>query len=1102
MRGDTYYNLKRLHRWFAAAALALLAASVWMVVADQRREWEHYQRTFRDEIEPQMTGAPSGRPLAIEQLWLPDLSVNYNFRQVARFDRCTTCHVGIDRAAGGSPGESPLPRPYRSHPRLDLFVGPSSPHPMAEFGCTICHDGQGSATAFKFASHSPNDLAQRAEWRKAHGWFRNPDWDFSMRPKRFAESNCLKCHHEVTDLEPSRRFPDAPAAKLLAGYHLVRQNGCFGCHEIKGIGPAGEQLGPDMRLEPGTMPKVGPSLRDVKGKLDRAMLETWVAEPAGFRPDTRMPQFFGMHEHLDGKGLDDALRFEPVEVRAIAEYLLAASEKTSPLPAPPEVTEPPSANRGEQLFRLRGCLACHRHADHPGGKSTVGPDLSRTGAKFSTAAGKEWLASWLRDPARHSPRTLMPNPLLVPEPLPSGSAPETASDGKVGRSTAQSHRDPAEKVAGLRPTLHLTGHATKPQMTDPAADIAAYLAGSTGGWKLKPSAPLVGADLDALAVLYLSKTATRPKGDSPIFAAKRDIGTGEALLAAKIGTVPREPPDAAGLVATIDQKRKLLDVGRRTIARRGCFGCHDIPGFENAQPIGPALSDWGRKQESLLAFEQVDRFVNTASRFSEIQAPREGEAPGEGEAPAEPAGIVETAPPSAARQEPRPSVDREFYFEAIRTKRREGFIWQKLRAPRSFDYGTTANKAYDENLLMGRFSFTAAEREAIITFVLGLVAEPPKDKYLPRPDPRRRAIVEGRKVLDKYACAQCHTLEMERWTIDWDPAKAPEPPPAAADYPLLKPQVTLAQLAASQKPDRRGLCRAELVGMPQWNAAGEPEKAEDEDGNPQYAFVLWEPAVIAGKVWPVGGASVLVSPGQIVQRRPALGGDFARLLYPWAMAEAKDAGANPGTQEAWGWLPPPLVHTGRKLQPAWLYDYLLEPGVICPAALLRMPKYNLSPAEAAKFVDYFAAAAGADFPFDSDPRGRTARLATPRPEQHPQWEQALRLVADRKTFCAKCHLVGDYGPGGATRTVLAPNLERAGNRIRAEYLRRWIANPKSILPYTAMPVNFPIGQSLGQDLLSGSSPEQLGAVVDVLLNYDGYMKRRTSIEKWIESSGK
>ncbi len=1122
-----------------------------------------------------------GRPLAIEQLWLPDLTINYNFRQVARFDRCTTCHLGIDKTLPGSPAEpaylpeevvklqlaaparapqaerappggreeltlertcgfslapsgmldpqevtvglvlpktaaaraglaagdvilaghgtpvtgakeltqllldnagsgSPveleirrgLPHPYRSHPRLDLFVGSLSPHPMADFGCTICHDGQGSATEFKFASHSPNDLPQRARWRRGHGWFRNPDWDFPMRPQRFAESNCLKCHHDVSDLEPSRRFPDPPAAKLLAGYHLIRQNGCFGCHEIKGIGGAGERIGPDMRLEPGgtaglsssaapvntarqvgsatravpgTMRKVGPSLRDVKAKLDAAMLETWIAEPAGFRPDTRMPRFFGMHEHLDEKGLEDARRFEPVEIRAVTEYLLAASQAVSPLPAPPEVTEAPSMERGKRLFRIHGCLACHRHSDFPEAQATQGPDLSRVGAKLNAPAGTAWLASWLRDPVRHSQQTVMPNSLLVPEPLPAASG-----------------REPANAPAGK---------TAKPRMTDPAADIAAYLAGSTAGWKPKPPAPLVDTDLDALARLHLSKTF-------PAQTADKYLREGIPASMAK-----QVPPDAVELVGPIDRRKKLLYVGRRTIGKRGCFGCHDIPGFEDAQPIGPALSDWGRKQESLLAFEQVHRFLEQPQ-----PSPKER-------------GGSEMASPPGQSADAESDTDRQFFLDAIRSKRREGFLWQKLRAPRSFDYKKTANKDFNEHLLMGRFSFTPAEREAIITFVLGLVAEPPAEKHLPQPDARRKAVIEGRKVLDKYACAQCHTLEMERWTIDYDPAKFPSPP-VVVDLPFVKPQATPAQLVASQKTDRRGLCRVELVGMPRWNAEGKPEETEDEDGNPQYAFDLWEPAVIAGKVWPVGGASVLVSPGQIVRKRWPLGGDFARLLYPAAAAEAKAAGSTAGTLEAWGWVPPPLVHTGRKVQPAWLHDYLLEPSVIRPAAVLRMPKYNLSPAEAARLVDYFAATAGTDFPFDSDPRGRGARLATAQTEQPQPSDNAFRVITDRKTFCAKCHLVGDYGPGGETRTVLAPNLERVGRRIRPEYLHRWIANPKSVLPYTAMPVNFPVDQSLGQDLLPGSSPQQLDAVVGLLLDYDGYMKRRTPIRKLIESGGK
>ncbi len=76
---------------------------------------------------------------------------------------------------------------------------------------------------------------QRQRWRDELGWSANPHWDFPMLARRFHQSRCLPCHQNVTDLEPSRRFPDAPAAKLVAGYQLVRQYGCFGCHEIPAV---------------------------------------------------------------------------------------------------------------------------------------------------------------------------------------------------------------------------------------------------------------------------------------------------------------------------------------------------------------------------------------------------------------------------------------------------------------------------------------------------------------------------------------------------------------------------------------------------------------------------------------------------------------------------------------------------------------------------------------------------------------------------------------------------------------------------------------------------------------------------------------------------
>ena len=1079
----TYYNVKRLHLWMAVSSLALLAVTVWTLVADHNRQWKQYQRTYQDRIQPWMTEArisreesrespdreeigrlrqllrrerPSlgkrllrlplidalGRPLAIEQVWLPKLTIDYNFGQVARFDRCVTCHQGIDVTMPGDlshpdfPGG--LPHPYSSHPRLDLFVGSSSPHPMSEFGCTICHDGQGSATEFKWASHGPNDPAQRARWRKQHGWFHNPHWDLPMLPRRFAQSRCLKCHHEVTDLEPSRRRPDPPAEKLLAGYHLIRRSGCFGCHKINGFDQSGRSIGPDMRLEPngaaverglppGTMHKVGPSLRDLAGRLDAMFLDNWIGDPTDFRPSTRMPRLYGLHEHLEGQALKEAGRFEAVEIRAIRQYLLAESRPVEPQAPPPEVTEPPSAERGKRLLEIHGCLACHKHDDFPRGQSVQAPDLSKLGSKYTSQAGKAWLDSWIRDPARHSPRTLMPNALLEPIP-PAGEN---------------------EDVDGAEPKL-----------TDPAADIAAYLLASKG-WQPGPPEESDPVDLDKLALEYLGKTSARGRAG-----AERQLGK-------------------------MTHAEKLQYAGQRTIGRRGCYGCHDVPGFEDAQPIGPALTDWGRKQESLLAFGRVGEFVGSA------------------------------VPAGAKRANADP--DRDFFIDALLARRREGFIWQKLRAPRSFDYKTTAQKGYDEWLTMGRFKFTQAEREAIITFVLGLVADPPAEQYVYHPDARGKAVAQGRKVLDKYACAQCHVMEMQRWSFDFDPETF-EDPPVVAGHEFLDPEISPERIAASLKTDNRGLGTAEVVGVPQVDAEGElliVDEDEDERGNPiyQYGFTPWEPAAINGSVWNVGVADLPVCGGGISDGRlaagqvdlsywgaaltgirPPQGGALARLLLPTVLAEARAAGGRPLGPEAWGWVPPPLVGEGAKVRPAWLHDYLLAPEPIRPACVLRMPLYNMSPAEAGKLVDYFAAVSGADFPYSSHPRSRAAHVRQQEGRHPGRLDEAMKLLTDSGTDCVKCHLIGDYSPGGTMITTLAPNLERVAERIRPEYLRRWLANPKAVLPYTPMTANFPPeGPPLEPELFQGKTIEQLDAVMDLLLNYDWYLRSHTSIRQLVPS---
>ena len=903
-----------------------------------------------------------GRPLKIDQIWLPKLTINYNFRDVARFDRCTTCHQGLDKTVAGSaveplyrkqrdidltlvppaekpadelvrgqdsgekatgeksPGDKPaadtaarstsgkpedpedllfryyglhladkglinagdvtvsvvkpqspaamagvnvgdvlvrangakllnkdlaytylvktvtwgqpiklivrrgLPNPYTSHPRLDLFVGSLSPHKMAEVGCTICHDGQGSATEFKWASHSPTSPVEGTRWKHEYGWFNNHHWIFPMNPQRFAESSCLKCHHDVVELEPSERFPDPPAPKLMAGFNLIRENGCYGCHEINGYDGPNRRIGPDMRVEPnysaaaqallaggdlsttektmaervvyhpdddrarrallesiriavaaeagstsaetaeadmpqqpkgprisvatrklagvledveapGKLRKVGPSLRHVASKLDFDFLYSWIRRPKDFRPSTKMPQFFGLWEHLEGKGLADSEKYEPIEIRGIAEYLLAKSQPFDYADAPRGVTEEASAERGKQLFESRGCLACHRQADFPQGQMHQGPSLTNLGGKLARAAnsgGKKWLYSWLRNPSNYHPRTLMPN--LILEPI---------DDGKG-------------------------------TVSDPAADIGAYLLASND-WQPQdiPGHELTKTEQEALYELALDHL----KDAYPKRQAREYLEHG--IPAVLRGELKGDDVELLGEASGEQQIRKqLLYVGRRSISKYGCSGCHDIPGYEDMKPIGTGLADWGRKAADKLAFEQITQYVlkghghdkpPVASHVDEADRAYLG--------PHEEDAIENEV--QLAHSEGRHELNFNnlpasvgYFMQKLFGHEREGFAWQKLRA-RSYDFKKTENKGYNERLRMPQFNLEAEQRENVITFVLGLLAEPPAQQYVYRAQPRRGAITEGLKVIEKFNCKGCHQFQMDRWELAYRPAIFP-----------------------------------------------------------------------------------------------------------------------------------------------------------------------------------------------------------------------------------------------------------------------------------------------------------------------------------------
>jgi len=408
---------------------------------------------------------------------------------------------------------------------------------------------------------------------------------------------------------------------------------------------------------------------------------------------------------------------------------------------------------------------------------------------------------------------------------------------------------------------------------------------------------------------------------------------------------------------------------------------------------------------------------------------------------------------------------------------------------------------------MPQFPFNAEEREAVMTFVLGLVAEPPAPQFIHKPTPREEARLNGLVVAEKYNCSGCHSLQMDRWDIRYKPESL-GPAQAVADYPFLSPHFTPLDAQKSLVIDRQGRRHATLLGMPQLNPeTGKPQLA-DEDGVPiedgdtealvHRPFMLWQDTLIDGEARPVGAQNLLVPDDAFRAgvHYPARGGDLARLLFPVVIADEKQINPNVKPDDAWGWLPPPLVGEGKKVQSGWLHKFLLNPQTIRPSAVLRMPKFNFQSHEAASLVNYFAAVDGAEYPYVYDTRLDESSLAEAERLHPNHLEGALKIVTNNN-YCVKCHQVGGYAPPGNPK-ALAPQLERVHERLQPDYVHGWIANPKRFLPYTGMPVNIPFDKPVSQDLYVGSSEQQLDALTDLLMHFDSFAKKNLSLEAYLK----
>jgi len=343
---------KRLRFVFAVSSVLFLAVLAVSPIKDSLREWKRYKRDYVRfaQQRPDTKRLLADHHPSIDQIWIPQMGV---------VDRCVTCHQGTTQSNLLDPS---VPQPFRAHTAI--------PHRVNEWGCVVCHRGQGLATEVKEAHETT--LA----------------WEQPLLPVRYIQASCGTCHRGETSEAPQLNY----------GRELLAKLNCLGCHRLDGISrPA----------------MLGPDLTNVGTKATREWLYKWLKEPRTIKDtdgnvlvngveneeEPRMPKFrLNEKELLALSGYLSTLKDTPVQPAKFDPRLVAAWGKM-----------PDTVDQGEVRFRQMFCTTCHPVAVTRAGETKliggdIGPELTKVGSKVNL----DWLVGWLRDPEAYLPHALMP----------------------------------------------------------------------------------------------------------------------------------------------------------------------------------------------------------------------------------------------------------------------------------------------------------------------------------------------------------------------------------------------------------------------------------------------------------------------------------------------------------------------------------------------------------------------------------------------------------------------------------------------------------------------------------------------------------------------
>jgi cytochrome c2 len=558
-----------------------------------------------------------------------------------------------------------------------------------------------------------------------------------------------------------------------------------------------------------------------------------------------------------------------------------------------------------------------------------------------------------------------------------------------------------------------------------------------------------------------------------------------------------------------------LNLGRDLIRTYGCFGCHNIPGYEGVRKVGPDLTTvsgkldrewvkkWLRDPKAFKSDARMPKFwfnsnnsgpEEVARNNSEITAiteflfsrsqeeplpvagPTNGDA-GRGRALVESVGCFGCHAVGQITEDPdRTQHRRRFGYnlagQGSKTSidwlynwvRDPEAVWHDTRMPslRLTDEEAADVAAYLDSLTNPEWEaevFPDLEEAALDQITLeflrtgstGIQARERLDQMTLE----EKLMTSGEGLAARYGCFGCHIIEGYETAqpIGTELTTAGSKLLNQFDFGFLDiPHERTAWYEAKLTDPR--VFDVDRVKRPD-EKLRMPDFGFDEDQVDAIVMVLT--GLVKDEVTP-DMRNILT--GDIEAGRALIARRNCRGCHviEGAGADIRSTISDPG-------LWPPLLNTqGAKTQPLWLHSFIQEPGdqTLRPWLSVRMPTFHFDQEEATVIGKYFSAIDNVPFPF----------IDTSIETSDEELRIGRQLFEDIQ--CGLCHQVGNQIPA-RDAADLAPDLGLTYERLRPQWVLDWILDPNSIAPGTTMPAIFANGQT-PFDVLEGNTEAQIEAI--------------------------